>query len=203
MDHAPLRPVPARPTGPVDPAALAALVAATLPDAGEPTVHALAAVVVGRPRAEVAAEIEVDEETLAGVLAAGRKALRKTLTALPGSGWCERAERLISDRLDGDLGQRERGLLDVHLRNCPRCVEHERRLVQATDGLLAGVYHGDPAEPPAPPARAAPPLALVTETLPEASPPPPSRLAVGAYAVVVAGVVLALAGLVLGLAGVF
>ena len=27
----------------------------------------------------------------------------------------------------------------MHLRNCTRCVEHERRLVQATDSLLAGV----------------------------------------------------------------
>ena len=177
------------------------MVAAALPDAGEPTVHALAAVVVGRPRADVAAEIGVDEETLASILAAGRKALRKTLTALPGSGWCERAERLISDRLDGDLGEREGGLLDVHLRNCTRCVEHERRLVQATDGLLAGVYHGAPAEAPALAAEAAPPLALVTEALPDDPTPPPSALAVGAYAVVVAGVVLALAGLVLGLAG--
>ena len=41
-------------------------------------------------------------------LARARKALRRTLAALPGSGWCERAERLISDRIDGALADARR-----------------------------------------------------------------------------------------------
>jgi hypothetical protein len=51
----------------------------------------------------------------------------------------------------------------VHLRNCPRCVEHERRLVQATDWLMAGV-----------PSTVTPaPLAETpTETEPPAEAPP-------------------------------
>jgi hypothetical protein len=58
---------------------------------------------------------------------------------LPGSGWCERAEELISNRLDEPLADRDARRLDVHLRNCARCVEHERRLVQATDALVVGL----------------------------------------------------------------
>ena len=78
------------------------------------------------------------------LLAAARKELRQTLSPLSGSGWCERAEGLISDRLDGAVGERDGRRLDVHLRNCPRCVEHERRLVQATDALLAGIAPARP-----------------------------------------------------------
>jgi hypothetical protein len=76
-------------------------------------------------------------------------------------------------------------------------VEHERRLVQATDGLLIGVSEGAPE----PADRPAPPLALVTEAVPDDEPPPPSALAVGAYAVVVVAVLASLVALVLGLAG--
>ena len=64
-----------------------------------------------------------------------------------GSGWCERAERLISDRIDGALAERDAPRLEVHLRNCPRCVEHERRLVQATDALVASAHRGAPSVP--------------------------------------------------------
>ena len=78
------------------------------------------------------------EDELGALLAGARKELRRTITPLGGSGWCERAEGLISDRLDGELGAPDAGRLDVHLRNCPRCVEHERRLVQATDALVLG-----------------------------------------------------------------
>jgi len=61
------------------------------------------------------------------------------VVTLGGSGWCERAEGLISDRLDGVLADTDVRRLDVHLRNCGRCVEHERRLVQATDALVIGL----------------------------------------------------------------
>jgi hypothetical protein len=112
----------------------------------------------GRSRDEAAARLELEPEAFAAVLARGRKELRRSLHPLPGSGWCERAERLISDRLDGVLDEVGSARLGVHLPNCPRCVEHERRLVQAIDALVAGVA-GEPA--PAPQAAPAPaPLRL-------------------------------------------
>jgi hypothetical protein len=188
MERAPLRPVPVRPSGLVDPAA----VAAALPHFDDAAVRALAAVMSGRRRGEVAPEIGVEEEELARVLAAARKALRKTAAALPGSGWCERAERLISDRLDGEVGSREVLFLDIHLRNCPRCVEHERRLVQATDALL--VRTGErPAVPVS--SRSAAALAVVVERpppeLPSAQPPMPVPRAWHALAAGAAGLVMA------------
>jgi Putative zinc-finger len=155
MERAPLRPVPARPAGPVDPAAAVREVEAALPALEPLEVRALALVALAdRPRAQVAEMLGIEEQELGVLLATARKELRQTLTPLSGSGWCERAEGLISDRLDGAVAERDGRRLDVHLRNCPRCVEHERRLVQATDALLAGIA---PARPrPAPPASEAP-----------------------------------------------
>ena len=125
------------------------------------------------------------------------------MAALPGSGWCERAERLISDRIDGALPERDEPRLDVHLRNCPRCVEHERRLVQATDALVAGVVA------PAAPRRS-------SRSRPRSRPssrgprpnaarsgrPPRAELAraVGWSVLIVAAFVLALAALAIALA---
>jgi hypothetical protein len=154
MEHAPLRPVPARPAGPVDPTTAVREVGAWLPTLPPPAARALALVVLAeRPRAEVAATLEVSEAELGELLASARKELRQTIVVLGGSGWCERAEGLISDRLDGTLAERDLRRLDVHLRNCPRCVEHERRLVHATDALIGGVggfarTAGPAAEPP-------------------------------------------------------
>ena len=166
MERAPLRPVPARPAGPVDPAAAVREVSAALPALEPLEVRALALVALAdRPRAEVAGLLAVEEEELGVLLAAARKELRQTLSPLSGSGWCERAEGLISDRLDGAVGERDGRRLDVHLRNCPRCVEHERRLVQATDALLAGIA---PARPSGGPPIGDAPLAAVP---PEDAPP--------------------------------
>jgi hypothetical protein len=140
MERAPLRPVPARPAGPVDPAAAIREVVAALPALAPVEARALALVALAdRPRPQVAGVLGIEEHELGALLAAARKELRQTITPLSGSGWCERAEGLISDRLDGVMLERDVRRLDVHLRNCPRCVEHERRLVQATDALLAGV----------------------------------------------------------------
>jgi hypothetical protein len=140
MERAPLRPVPARPAGPVDPAAAVREVVAALPELAPIEARALALVALAdRPRPQVAGVLGIEEQELGALLAAARKELRQTITPLGGSGWCERAEGLISDRLDGVVLERDARRLDVHLRNCPRCVEHERRLVQATDALLAGV----------------------------------------------------------------
>ena len=154
MEHAPLRPVPARPAGPVEPATAVRELSAWLPELPPPAVRALGLVVLAeRPRPEVARTLGVSEGELAELLAVARKELRQTIVVLGGSGWCERAEGLISDRLDGILADRDVRRLDVHLRNCSRCVEHERRLVQATDALIGGVggfaRSPDPsAEPP-------------------------------------------------------
>src|SRR5215211_443690 len=138
MEHAPLRAVPTRPSGPGDPADAAGHVASTLPglDAAAATALSLVAL-VGRSRAAAAEAAGLDPDRLGAALARARKALRRSMFPLPGSGWCERAERLISDRLDGELQPPGPARLEAHLRNCGRCVEHERRLAQATDSLVA------------------------------------------------------------------
>jgi hypothetical protein len=157
MEHAPLRPVPSRPAGPVDPATALREVGSWLPGLEPPAARALALVVLAeRPRAEVARLLDVSEKELARLLVTARKELRQTLVTLGGSGWCERAEGLISDRLDGPLADTDARRLDVHLRNCGRCVEHERRLVQATDALVLGLGGR-----PAPSAGAPVPASLV------------------------------------------
>jgi hypothetical protein len=210
MERAPLRPVPGRPSAPVSDAAAVALVAAVLPALDERHRTALAlAAVAGTPRSQVALRLGIDESELAESLARARKELRRTLAPLPGSGWCERAERLISDRIDAALAPRDEARLDVHLRNCPRCVEHERRLVQATDALVAGVAPapGGPAPIPAGEAGAAPDLAVIE---PAAAPEPtrPSERArlqlagaIGSNLWLVVAIVVALAALALALAG--
>jgi hypothetical protein len=155
MARAPLRPVAGQPDRPVSDADSVALVAAALPSLPEPDRTALALIALaGMPRGQVALRLGRDEGELSDALARARKELRRSVASLGGSGWCERAERMISDRIDGALADGDTARLDVHLRNCPRCVEHERRLVQATDALLAGIA---PARPrPAPPAGDAP-----------------------------------------------
>jgi putative zinc finger protein len=167
MEHAPLRPVPARPAGPIDPATALREVGSWLPTLSPVAARALALVVLAeRPRAEVAASLGVSEADLGALLAEARKELRQTISALGGSGWCERAEGLISDRLDGALAERDVRRLDVHLRNCSRCVEHERRLVQATDALVRSLG-GRPSPTVTPPV----PLVEAPDAPAEAEPP--------------------------------
>ena len=166
MEHAPLRPVPARPAGPIDPATALREVGSWLPTLSPVAARALALVVLAeRPRAEVAASLGVSEADLRALLAEARKELRQTISVLGGSGWCERAEGLISDRLDGALAERDARRLDVHLRNCARCVEHERRLVQATDALVRSLGRPSP--------TVTPPVPLVEA--PEAPAEPPEE----------------------------
>ena len=137
MERAALRPVPQRPSGPVDPAKALAHVESTLPAVDDVARRALALVdLVGRTRPEVCAETHIGEQDLADALARARKALRRASVPLPGSGWCERAERLLSDELDGLLEDPGPRRLAAHLANCERCVEHERRLWQARDQLV-------------------------------------------------------------------
>ena len=168
MEHAPLRPVPSRPAGPVDPADAVQHVTSSLPGLDPPAAKALGLVALaGSSRTEAAAATGLEADALADALARARKALRRSMFPLPGSGWCERAERLVSDRLDDALEQPGPARLEVHLRNCPRCVEHERRLVQATDAMVAAFA---PAPAPAPEPAPAPATLSVVER--SASPPP-------------------------------
>lgn len=162
MERASLRPVPQRPSGPVEPDEAIAHVATTLPALDEVATRALALVeLVGRDRPQLHAEMGIAPEELSETLARARKALRRASFALPGSGWCERAERLLSDELDGELADPGPRRLAAHLANCDRCVEHERRLWQARDQL---VVRFDEARAPAPLPE---PPAVVDEPDPE------------------------------------
>lgn len=150
QQRANLRPVPQRPSGPVDPAQALAHVERELPALDDPARQALALIeLVGRSRAQLRAETGIDAEELAAVLARARKALRRASFPLPGSGWCERAERLLSDELDGELADPGPRRLAAHLANCDRCVEHERRLWQARDRLV-GTFEEERVPAPAP-----------------------------------------------------
>ena len=194
MEHAPLRPVPARPAGPIDPVRALREVGAWLPALSPLAARSFALVVLAeRPRPEVAVSLEVSEAELAALLAGARKELRQTVASLGGSGWCERAEGLISDRLDGALAEGDVRRLDVHLRNCPRCVEHERRLVQATDALVSALG-GAPRTPvPTPPVEAVPeaapapvPIPAPVPTAPAPATPPSDEVVAAAAEVLVA-----------------
>ena len=176
MERASLRPVPQRPSGPVEPDEAVAHVATTLPALDEAATRALALVeLVGRDRPQLHAEMGIAPEELSETLARARKALRRASFPLPGSGWCERAERLLSDELDGELAEPGPRRLAAHLANCDRCVEHERRLWQARDQL---VVRFDEARAPAPLPE---PPAVVDEPDPEPvelpDPDPPAEAA--------------------------
>src|SRR3954447_9568412 len=137
VEQATLRPVPLRPVGPVDPAEALAHVLGALPDLSQDAARALSLIeIAGRTRDAALDEMELSAPALAQLLYAARKALRRSVFPLSASGWCERAERLLSDRIDGVLTPPGPARLDVHLRNCERCVEHERRLSQTREKLV-------------------------------------------------------------------
>jgi hypothetical protein len=163
VEHSPLRPAPLVPAGPVDPADAQARVTALLPRLDDVPARALALILLaGRSRAEAAAAMGVSAEELAASLAVARNRLRRSVRALGGSGWCLRAERHLSDRLDVALTGAGAAVLDAHLANCPRCAEHERRLVQAQNALVAGLGRQPSEDIP----RAT--LSVVEEALPQA-----------------------------------
>jgi hypothetical protein len=121
----------------VDPAEALRHVEHVLPDLDAAAAAALALVqLAGCSREEASRRAGLPLDEAGAALARARKELRRARVALPGSGWCERAEVLISDRLDGELEPPGPRRLEVHLRNCGRCVEHERRLAQAIDTLV-------------------------------------------------------------------
>src|SRR5881397_3654840 len=145
VEQATLRPVPLRPAGPVDPSDALAHVLRALPDLGEDSARALSLIeIAGRTRDKAVEEMEISPELLADLLYVARKALRRSMFPLSASGWCERAERLLSDRIDGDLHPPGPARLDVHLRNCERCVEHERKLSHARDRLVRAFIEAHP-----------------------------------------------------------
>ncbi len=149
MQPAPLRQVPSRPPGAIAPAEAVRFATRALSGLDEPAAEAFALIaLVGRSRQELGSATGMPGEELADALARARKALRRQLHPLPGSGWCERAERLISDRIDGALPEPGPARLGAHLANCSRCVEHERRLTQAQDALVADFLEArSPGEP--------------------------------------------------------
>ena len=148
MERASLRPVPQRPSAPVDPGQALAHVENTLPDLDSVGRQALSLVdLVGRTRPEVSAETGIAAPDLAEALARARKSLRRAAFPLPGSGWCERTERLLSDELDGALEDPGPRRLAAHLANCDRCVEHERRLWQVRDQLVVTFEHSRAPDP--------------------------------------------------------
>jgi anti-sigma factor RsiW len=116
----------------------------------------------GRTRTEVATELGEAEAELGRLLALARKGLRRTRAALPSDGWCERAERLISDRLDDALTPRGRARLDAHMTGCERCEAHERQLAGA-HGDLVESYLAAHAPAPRPLAARPAELRLVEE----------------------------------------
>ena len=130
--------MPLTPAGPVDPERATIHVYGLLPRLTAQQARALALVVLGGfDRADAAADLGISQHDVARALAAARTALRRSVRQLQGSGWCLRAEALLSDRLDDVLVGAGAVRLDVHLRNCPRCVDHERRLIQAQNALVA------------------------------------------------------------------
>jgi hypothetical protein len=158
MEGMPLRPVPARIPDSVNPVHALAQVEATLPGLGPVAQRALALVDLGAgPRGQAASELGVAEPELSRLLASARKALRRTLAPLPSGGWCERAERLISDRLDGALSPAGQARLDAHMSGCERCATHERKLILAHDLLVESYLAAhSPPRPRAVPLEAVP-----------------------------------------------
>jgi hypothetical protein len=181
VEQATLRPVPLRPVGPVDPGEALTHVLAALPDLAEDAARALALIeIAGRTRDNAIEEMEVSADVLAELLYDARKALRRSAFPLSASGWCERAERLLSDRIDGAIVPPGPARLDVHLRNCDRCVDHERRLSQAREKLVREFIDAHPHTAGAGPAeRPVAALRIVAPIVVEPVYDGPTRVAAG------------------------
>src|SRR5947209_3972509 len=112
---------------------------ARLPELPAQQRRALALVdLAGANRAAAASEVGLAGPELSAALAGARKELRRVAEPLASGGRCERAEGLISDRLDRTLGEREARLLDAHLCRCPRCRRHQALLEEGRRELREG-----------------------------------------------------------------
>jgi anti-sigma factor RsiW len=98
--------------------------------------------------------------------AAERKAQRRTRVELASGGRCERAERVLSDQLDGLASPGEERFLAAHLQRCRRCHTHVEELAIAA---LAKAPSAPLAlDPPRPRAHLRPvPAPLLLEPAPE------------------------------------
>ena len=68
-----------------------------LPDLSEDGARALSLIeIAGRTREKAVEEMAVSADVLAELLYQARKALRRSVFPLSASGWCERAEGLLS-----------------------------------------------------------------------------------------------------------
>lgn len=114
-----------------------ARVLAALPELDAVSRRALALTLAGVPRAGVASELGLAGGELSDVLAKARKALRRTRAELPSAGRCERAERALSDLLDGATSSMDERFLVVHQARCARCRTHAAELDAATVALQA------------------------------------------------------------------
>jgi hypothetical protein len=102
-------------------------------------------------RAGIASEIGLAGPELSSALTGARKALRRTRAELGSGGRCERAERALSDRLDGALSSADERFLEAHLARCARCRTHDTELAAALAELRAGFAEPEPVAPaPAP-----------------------------------------------------
>jgi putative zinc finger protein len=145
---------------------------AALPDLDAIPRRGLALTLAGVPRAGIASELGLAGAELSAVLATARKSLRRTRAELPSGGRCERAERALSDRLDGATSAMDERFLEAHLTRCARCRTHELELAAALEELRAELAaQAKPAEAPPPRAhlRVVPPRPL----LPAPAPPEP------------------------------
>jgi hypothetical protein len=173
VEHATLRPVPLRPAGPLDPAEAFSHVLASLPEVDEEAARALALIeIAGRTRDQAVEEAGLTPEVLGEALYRARKALRRSIFPLSASGWCERAEHLLSERIDGVLNPPGPARLDVHLRNCERCVDHERRLSHAREKLVREFIDAHPDSAGAGPAERGGASLRVVETASVEQPEP-------------------------------
>ena len=108
---------------------------AALPELDAVPRRGLALTLAGVPRAGVASELGLAGAELSEVLATARKSLRRTRTELPSGGRCERAERVLSDRLDAATSPMDERFLEAHLRRCARCRTHATELDAALETL--------------------------------------------------------------------
>ena len=145
---------------------------AALPDLDAIPRRGLALTLAGVPRAGIASELGLAGAELSAALATARKSLRRTRAELPSGGRCERAERALSDRLDGATSAMDERFLEAHLTRCARCRTHELELTAALEELRAELAaQTKPVEAPPPRAhlRVVPPRPL----LPAPAPPEP------------------------------